>query len=55
LYDNKRELKPHTRAKLYVALTRARHSVAVIAKVGLDGIPAGFALYGEATSLKDSG
>ena len=30
LFDDNRELKAKTRARLYVALTRARHSVAVV-------------------------
>lgn len=45
LHDNTRGLKPHTRAKLYVALTRARYSVAVFADAGDGDVPAHFTLY----------
>nr|WP_315232927.1 UvrD-helicase domain-containing protein [uncultured Albidiferax sp.] len=39
------ELKPQSRAKFYVALTRARHSVAIVMDWGSKSLPAGFSLY----------
>jgi DNA helicase-2/ATP-dependent DNA helicase PcrA len=39
------ELKPTSRAKFYVALTRARHSVAIVMDWGSKPLPAGFSLY----------
>jgi hypothetical protein len=39
------QLKPHTRAKFYVALTRARHSVALVADWPDAEIPTGFSLF----------
>ena len=41
LKDNKSELKETSRSKLYVAITRARHSVAFVCKTKLTipGIP----------------
>ena len=39
------ELKPQSRAKFYVALTRARHSVAIVMDWDSTPIPAGFSLY----------
>jgi DNA helicase II / ATP-dependent DNA helicase PcrA len=45
LHDNRGELKPQTRARMYVALTRAKHSVAIIAEAEEGNIPACFTLY----------
>lgn len=42
------DLKPESRAKLYVALTRGRHSVAVSMDWGASPLPPGFSLYGSA-------
>lgn len=39
------ELKPQSRARLYVALTRARHSVAIVMDWGSKPLPEGFLLY----------
>lgn len=39
------KLKPQSRAKFYVALTRARHSVAIAMDWGTAPLPAGFSLY----------
>lgn len=39
------ELKPQSRAKFYVALTRARHSVAIVMDWDSTPMPAGFSLY----------
>lgn len=39
------ELRPQSRAKLYVALTRARHSVAIVMDWGTAPLPEGFSLY----------
>jgi DNA helicase-2/ATP-dependent DNA helicase PcrA len=39
------ELKAQTRAKFYVALTRARYSVALVADWCDDDIPVGFSLF----------
>lgn len=40
-----KELKSQSRAKLYVALTRARHSVAVSMDLSTASVPTGFSLY----------
>lgn len=45
LINPTKELKPQSRAKLYVALTRARHSVAVAMDLRLASVPTGFSLY----------
>ncbi|MEO3429269.1 UvrD-helicase domain-containing protein [Pelagibius sp. CAU 1746] len=45
LLNPDQKLKPQTRAKLYVALTRARYSVAVVANIDEAELPAGFSLY----------
>jgi len=42
------QLKPQSRAKFYVALTRARHSVAIVVDWGSETLPAGFSLYDRA-------
>ncbi|MGB8816826.1 MAG: UvrD-helicase domain-containing protein [Rhizobiaceae bacterium] len=39
------DLKPQSRAKFYVALTRARHSVAIAMDWGTGTLPEGFSLY----------
>lgn len=39
------DLKPQSRARFYVALTRARHSVAIAMDWGADPLPDGFSLY----------
>lgn len=44
------QLKPQSRAKFYVALTRARHSVAIAMDWGTAPLPAGFSLYERAVS-----
>ena len=38
-------LPAQTRAKFYVALTRARHSVAIVTDWGADPVPSGFSIY----------
>ena len=38
-------MKPQSRAKFYVALTRGRHSVAVAMDWETEPLPAGFSLY----------
>ena len=43
--NNTAKLASQTRAKLYVAMTRARHSVAVAYDFEDDEIMEGFALY----------
>ncbi|MDP2451004.1 MAG: UvrD-helicase domain-containing protein [Polaromonas sp.] len=43
--DVNAELKPTTRAKFYVALTRSRHSVAIVADWHVDAVPAGYSLF----------
>lgn len=43
--DPEAELKPQTRAKLYVALTRARHSVAVVSDDPATAFHSGFIQY----------
>lgn len=45
LRNQNTDLKPRTRARFYVALTRARHSVAVICDLRDDEIPTGFTAY----------
>ena len=45
LSDPAIDLKPQTRAQLYVALTRGRHSVAIAMDWGSMRMPAGFSLY----------
>lgn len=45
LTDPASELKPQSRAKFYVALTRGRHSVAVAMDWESASLPAGFSLY----------
>jgi hypothetical protein len=45
LLDPTTELKPQSRAKFYVALTRGRHSVAIAMDWGTAPLPADFSLY----------
>jgi len=45
LANPKSDLKPQSRAKLYVALTRGRHSVAIAMDWDTAPLPAGFSLY----------
>ncbi|MDX0776781.1 AAA family ATPase [Sinorhizobium medicae] len=45
LYEPATDLKPQSRAKFYVALTRGRHSVAIAMDWGTAPLPAGFSLY----------
>lgn len=45
LTNSATELKPQSRAKFYVALTRGRHSVAVAMDWGAAPLPVGFSLY----------
>ncbi|WP_316980093.1 UvrD-helicase domain-containing protein [Shumkonia mesophila] len=45
------DLKPQSRAKFYVALTRARHSVAIAMDWGAAPLPAGFSLYKRAATV----
>jgi DNA helicase-2/ATP-dependent DNA helicase PcrA len=45
LFDPAAELASQSRAKFYVALTRARHSVAIAMDWGNAPLPAGFTLY----------
>jgi DNA helicase II / ATP-dependent DNA helicase PcrA len=45
LSDPATNLKPQSRAKFYVALTRARHSVAIAMDWGTGTMPEGFSLY----------
>jgi superfamily I DNA/RNA helicase len=45
LADPQSELKAQSRAKLYVAMTRARHSVAIVMDWKQEPLPAGFTLY----------
>lgn len=44
-------LKPQSRAKLYVALTRGRHSVAIAMDWGTAPLPTGFTLYERAAPV----
>ncbi|QKM54122.1 hypothetical protein B7759_00912 [Burkholderia glumae] len=50
LVDPTAELKAQSRAKFYVALTRARVSVAIAMNWGTAPLPAGFSLYERAGS-----
>lgn len=45
LFDPATNLKPQSRAKFYVALTRGRHSVAIAMDWGSAPLPKGFSLY----------
>lgn len=45
LSDPATNLKPQSRAKFYVALTRGRHSVAIAMDWGTGPLPTGFSLY----------
>lgn len=45
LSDAETKLKPQSRAKFYVALTRGRHSVAIAMNWGTAPLPTGFSLY----------
>jgi len=45
LADPASDLKPQSRAKFYVALTRARHSVAIVTDWKTEAPPPGFSLY----------
>lgn len=45
LADHTSELKPQSRARFYVAMTRARHSVAIAMDWKQGALPAGFTLY----------
>ena len=45
LENNTHELKDQTRAKFYVALTRARHSVGIVSDSKEDGLIEGFSVY----------
>jgi DNA helicase-2/ATP-dependent DNA helicase PcrA len=45
LSDPATDLKPQSRAKFYVALTRGRHSVAIAMDWGTAPLPTGFSLY----------
>lgn len=45
LYNNEHTLKDGTCAKLYVALTRARHSVAIVTDLKSNKPPSGFTLF----------
>jgi DNA helicase-2/ATP-dependent DNA helicase PcrA len=45
LSDAATDLKPQSRAKFYVALTRGRHSVAIAMDWGTTPLPEGFSLY----------
>lgn len=45
LADPNSELAPQSRAKFYVALTRARYSVAIVMDLEEASLPAGFSLY----------
>jgi DNA helicase-2/ATP-dependent DNA helicase PcrA len=51
LTDRTTKLKPQTRARFYVALTRARHSVAIVVDWGTAPLPEGFALYQRPASI----
>jgi DNA helicase-2/ATP-dependent DNA helicase PcrA len=48
LRNDKQALANQTRAKLYVALTRARMSVAVVANLNQEDAPVGFELFAPA-------
>jgi len=45
LRDVNEPLKPRTRAKFYVSLTRARHSVALVADWRDEDVPPGFSIF----------
>lgn len=45
LADSTTDLRPQSKAKFYVALTRARHSVAIAMDWGTAPLPTGFSLY----------
>jgi superfamily I DNA/RNA helicase len=45
LTDPMTKLRPQSRAKFYVALTRGRYSVAIATNWGSDSLPPGFSLY----------
>ena len=45
LSDPATDLKPQSRAKFYVALTRGRYSVAIAMDWGAAPLPTGFSLY----------
>jgi ATP-dependent exoDNAse (exonuclease V) beta subunit len=45
LKNSQSALKAETRAKLYVGLTRARHSVAVVYDLAQDEVVPGFTLF----------
>jgi DNA helicase-2/ATP-dependent DNA helicase PcrA len=49
LSDHATNLKPQSRAKFYVALTRGRHSVAIAMDWGTSPLPTGFSLYERAS------
>lgn len=55
LTDPETDLKPQSRAKFYVALTRSRHSVAVAMDWGSAPLPTGFSLYEPAKREASSG
>ncbi len=48
--DQNIDLKPQSRAKFYVALTRGRHSVAIAMDWGTKPLPTGFTIYQRAKS-----
>ncbi|WP_081599037.1 UvrD-helicase domain-containing protein [Tistrella mobilis] len=50
LINHEFDLKPQSRAKFYVALTRGRYSVAIVMDWGSEPLPAGFSLYEAAQS-----
>ena len=52
LSDPASNLKPQSRAKFYVALTRGRHSVAIAMDWGTTPLPTGFSLYERAASAE---
>lgn len=45
ILDVNAELKPKTRAKFYVALTRARHSGAIVSDLRAEEVPFGYSLF----------
>lgn len=51
LTDPTTNLKPQSRAKFYVALTRGRHSVAIAMDWGTAPLPTGFTLYERGTGV----
>jgi hypothetical protein len=50
--DSTTALKSQSRAKLYVALTRSRYSVAIAMDWGTEPLPAGFSLYERAVHIR---